>query len=246
MNEFKNTTGDRSDLAKLIINNSAWEDLTVELRHVIGMAGHTSVAQDNISFSQLIKQYIARQGTLGKGRKEEEKRLKAERLKAQQDAIEKAQQDRLAEMERKRVLQLERDAKREVRRKKGELWQIEEDKREVIRKARRREQRAKERAEKEAAAAAELKAKEDAAAAVIKRREDGRAALHKMWDQHQAFHRKQCKVLAEESAKRRREEKKERCRLRAVEAKRVADLEAQEIERLNKSVEIKKASLRHL
>ena len=150
------------------------------------------------------------------------------------------------ETERKRVLQLERDAKREVRRKKGELWQIEEDKREVIRKARRREQRAKERAEKEAAAAAELKAKEDAAAAVIKRREDGRAALHKMWDQHQAFHRKQCKVLAEESAKRRREEKKERCRLRAVEAKRVADLEAQEIERLNKSVEIKKASLRHL
>ena len=60
MNEFKNTTGDRSDLAKLIINNSAWEDLTVELRHVIGMAGHTSVAQDNISFSQLIKHRLKR------------------------------------------------------------------------------------------------------------------------------------------------------------------------------------------
>ena len=42
-----------------------------------------------------------------------------------------------------------------------------------------------EKAEAEAALAAEQKAKEDAAAAVIKRREDGREALHATWAKHQ-------------------------------------------------------------
>jgi len=181
ISQMKNSKADRENIVQIIIDSSDWDELKVELKHVMGMAGHTQLAQTDEEIANMAKEYSQRQQRLAEKKERAKQQQLEEQEKAENDACIAAEKDRAARLRQRRRMQRDRDMKREERKKKGEEWEVQNKVCEAKKHRQCQDQIARRKKEEEIARKAVADEKAEKEALRLEERERQRLKLHAAW-----------------------------------------------------------------